>query len=123
MLTILPEDNKDILNTIEATEDTVLLVCRQDGDIKGYVAFKQNGYIIDMTDFKLYTDNSPLKAEDYILYDSILRSLGSYALNHSCFYIECSNIELFSLLKKFSFEENDNKLTINLKQLLKVCKN
>lgn len=123
MLTILPEKNEELLKKYDELQvESIALVCREDGGMKGYIVFIQNGYIIEILDFVLTNGIQEIKGEAYILCDSMLRSLGSYAINHSCFYIECSNKELLPILKKFSFEENDNKLTINLQQLLKVCK-
>ncbi len=122
MLTILPTENAEIINKCNSSTASVLL-CKEDDIDKGYVAFEQNGYVIDIVGFEIYGADAELKGADYIIADSILRSLGSYALNHSCFYIQCSKKELFWILKKFSFAENDNYLTINLQQLFKVCKN
>lgn len=121
MLKITPVENKDILS--ECTSDNAtILYCTEDGIDKGYVAFEQNGYVLNIVGFEVY-GCTEIKGADYIIADAMLRSLGSYAMNHSCFYIECSKKELFSMLKKFSFAQNDNKLTINLQQLFKVCKN
>lgn len=122
MLTIKPYENKDILAKCGVDNATVLM-CIEDGVEKGYIAFNQNGYVLDVVGFEVYYTGKELKGESYIIADTLVKALGSYALNHSCFYIECSKKELFEILKIFSFEENDNKLTINLQQLFKVCKN
>ncbi|MBQ8860922.1 MAG: hypothetical protein IJ015_06285 [Ruminococcus sp.] len=122
MLTIKPTENKDILAKCGVDNATVLM-CIEDGVEKGYIGFNQNGYVLDVVGFEVYYAGKELKGESYIIADTLVKALGSYALNHSCFYIECSKKELFEILKIFSFEENDNKLTINLQQLFKVCKN
>lgn len=122
MLTIKPTENKDILAKC-GSESASVLMCIEDGVEKGYIAFTQNGYVLDVVGFELYYAEKELKGEAYIIADTLVKALGSYALNHSCFYIESSKKELFQMLKIFSFEENDNKLTINLQQLFKVCKN
>ncbi len=122
MLTIKPTENKDILEKC-GSESATVLMCIEDGVEKGYIAFSQNGYVLDVVGFEVYYAEKELKGESYIIADTLIKALGSYALNHSCFYIECSKKELFEILKIFSFEENDNKLTINLQQLFKVCKN
>lgn len=122
MLTIKPTENKDILAK-SGVDNATVLMCIEDGVEKGYIAFNQNGYVLDVVGFEVYYAEKELKGESYIIADTLVKALGSYALNHSCFYIECSKKELFEILKIFSFEENDNKLTINLQQLFKVCKN
>ncbi|MBR2715183.1 MAG: hypothetical protein IKB73_03120 [Ruminococcus sp.] len=123
MLTITPTESKEILNKC-GIENATVLMCKEDYIEKGYIAFIQNGYVLDIVGFEVYyADENLSNKESYIIADTLIKSLGSYALNHSCFYIECSKKELFDLLKKFSFAQNDNKLTINLQQLFKVCKN
>ncbi len=121
MLTINITEDKEVLKKCE-NDNASILMCKSDGVEKGYIAFEQIGYILHIVGFEVYyVDENG--AEDLVTADALLRSLGSYAMNHSCFYIQCSKKELYPLLKKFSFAENDNYLTINLQQLFKVCKN
>ncbi len=122
MLTITPVENKDVLSKCGAQNATVLM-CSDDGVEKGYIAFDREGYVLHVVGFEVYYSDEELSGESYIIADTLIKSLGSYALNHSCFYIQCSKKELYPMLKKFSFAENDNYLTTNLQQLFKVCKN
>ena len=122
MLTITKVENQDILKKCDTKEATILM-CSDDGVEKGYVAFTQKGYVLHIVGFEVYYCDEQLSGESYIIADTLIKSLGSFALNHSCFYIQSSKKELYSILKKFSFEENDNYLTTNLQQLFKVCKN
>lgn len=122
MLSILPAQDKEILKKCGSENATVLL-CKEDEKEKGYVAFEQVGYVIHILGFEVYDAAEKPIGRDYITADAILRSLGSYAVNHSCFYIQCSKKELFPMLKNLGFAQNDNYLTINLQQLFKVCKN
>jgi len=122
MLCITPENNEQILSEC-GSKNAVILFCREDNVDKGYVAFEQIGYILQIVGFEIFGAEEKLRGAHYITADAILRSLASYAVNHSCFYIECSKKELFPLLMNFSFEEKDDKITTNLSQILKVCKN
>ena len=123
MLTITVVENKDILEKCSVAEATILM-CSDDGVEKGYVAFVQNGYILDVVGFEVYYCDEELSGESYIIADTLVKSLGSYALNHSCFYLQSSKKELFSILNKFSFTySDDDKIKTNLQQLFKVCKN
>ena len=122
MLTITTVKDNDILKKC-GDENSVVLMCKEDGVEKGYIAFVQIGYVLHITGFEVYYATEELKGEAYIIADTLIKSIGSYALNHSCFYIQCSKKELHPMLKKFSFAENDNYLTTNLQQLFKVCKN
>ena len=120
MLSISPIENKDVLKKCDSDTATVLM-CTQDGVENGYIAFEQNGYVLDIVGFEVYYA-SKIEGQAYVIADALLRSLGSYAMNHSCFYIECSKKELYPILSNFDFTENDDKMTINLQQLFKVCK-
>ena len=122
MLCITPENNEQILAKC-GSENAVVLFCREDGNDKGYVAFEQKGYILSVVGFEIFGAQDKLMGVHYITADAILRSLASYAVNHSCFYIECSKKELFPLLMNFSFTENGEKITTDLSRILKVCKN
>lgn len=122
MLTISPKKDNSISEKYN-NKNAVVLMGEDDGVEQGYVAFVQNGYIIDILDFEVYYSDKELSGESYIIADTLIKSLASYALNHSCFYIECSNKEIFSLLKKFNFTLSGDKLTSNLQRLLTGCKN
>lgn len=121
MLSISPKKD-EVINEKCGCENAQVLMCDENGVEKGYVAFTQKGYVLDIVGFEVYFCEK-LEGESFIIADTLIKSLGSYAMNHSCFYIECSKKELFPILEKFSFAQNDNKLTINLSQLFKVCKN
>lgn len=122
MLSISPIENKEILIKCES-ENATILFCKEDSEDKGYVAFEQNGYILQIVGFEIFGAYDKLKGADYITADAILRALASFAVNHSCYYIECSKKELYPLLMNFSFAKKDDKITTNLSQILKVCKN
>lgn len=121
MLSISPKEDKLISDKC-STPDAKVLMCDEDGVEKGYIAFIQTGYVIDIVGFEVYFCEK-LEGESLIIADTLIKALGSFAMNHSCFYIECSRKELFPMLEKFPFAQNDNKLTITLSQLFKVCKN
>lgn len=117
MLTILPKDRKDILSkeNIENSENITVFICAEDEKEIGYAVIQQNGYIIEILSLCLELEN---ESNNLIYYDSILRAIGSFALNHSCFYVECSKVELFSTLSSLRFTENNSKMTATLDRLL-----
>lgn len=117
MLTILPKDRKDILSkeNIEYSESITVFICTEDEKEIGYAVIRQNGYIIEILSLCLNLEN---KGNSTIYYDSILRAIGSYALNHSCFYVECSKKELYPILSSLRFSEENAKMTATLDRLL-----
>lgn len=120
MLSISPKVDKFLSERCGAP-DAKILLCSEDGVEKGYIAFTQNGYIIEIVGFEVYFCDK-LEGESLIIADTLIKALGSYAMNHSCFYIECSKKELYTMLEKFSFSLKENKMTVTLAQLFKVCK-
>ncbi len=119
MLTILPVTNSEILNACESENATILL-CKEDECDKGYIAFEQNGYVLSIVGFEIYGADE-IKGAAYITADALLRSMCSYAVNHSCFYLECSKIELFSKLECFSFEKDGEYMKSDLSKILRKC--
>ncbi len=122
MLTILPKDRKDILanENIEYSDNITVFVCCEDEKEIGYSVIKQNGYIIEILSLHLNFENEgniPIP-NNVIYYDSILRAIGSYALNHSSYYVHCSNKELFPILSSLRFTEENDKMTATLDRLL-----
>ena len=120
MLSISPKVDKFLSERCGAP-DAKILLCSEDGVEKGYIAFTQNGYIIEIVGFEVYFCDK-LEGESLIIADTLIKALGSYAMNHSCFYIECSKKELYTMLEKFFFSSKENKMTVTLAQLFKVCK-
>ncbi len=115
MLTVLPEKTDKFENS-----DTVL-VCRENDKAIAYLAFYKTDYVLNIEALSINTSGSEAKnkiGSTYVIYDALLRSLASYGINHSCYYIESSNKELFAALKQFSFIENDDKVSTNLQKLL-----
>ena len=96
-----------------------------DGEPCGYIRFRLNGYIIEITALApLMTAALPGDKSDdelYPLLDTIIRALGSYGLNHSCFYIECSEPALYPTLEKLRFSLKDGIMKSNLRLILTKC--
>ena len=92
----------------------------------GFVRFRINGYIVVITEL-LPLLGDPLaggEGEDEALYpvlDTIIRALGSYALNRSCYYVECSNPLLYETLSRLRFELKDGVMKSDLSRILKTC--
>ena len=77
MLTIKPTENKDVLSKCN-TENATVLMCSDDGVEKGYIAFEQKGYVLDVVGFDVYYAEKELKGEAFIIADTLVKSLGSY---------------------------------------------
>ena len=95
----------------------------------GYIRFRLRGYIIVITELLPLLGDDPmggasLGADDGELYgilDTIIRALGSYGLNHSCYYVECDNPVLYPTLGRLRFAMKDGMMKSNLQMILKGC--
>ena len=66
-------------------------------------------------------DPAAMDSETFALLDTIIRSLGSYGLNHSCFYLECDDPMLFPTLGQLRFKMKDGMMKSTLAEVLKSC--
>ena len=89
-----------------------------DGEPCGYVRFYHNGYIIVITELIPMTDPDHLDKDTFAVLDTIIRALGSYGLNHSCFYVECDNPVLYPTLQTVRFAMKDGIMKSDLSKLL-----
>lgn len=90
----------------------------------GYIRFRFNGYIVVITELvPLLSD--PLTGERdeelYPVLDTIIRALGSYAFNRSCYYVECGNPLLYPTLEQLRFSMKDGVMKSDLSRILKTC--
>ena len=115
MLIVKPDPNN------EANEIKVLNAYL-DGSPCGFVRFKLNGYIIVITElFPISGGELSKENPDYVILDTIIRALGSWGLNHSCFYVECSEPVLYPTLEALRFNVNDGKCKSDLSKILSQC--
>ena len=87
----------------------------------GYIRFRLRGYIMVITDLSpLMSDPMGTGGDDglYVLLDPIIRALGSYGLNHSCYYAECAEPMLYPTLSKLRFSMSDGMMRSNLSMIL-----
>ena len=88
----------------------------------GFIRFRLNGYIIVITELAPLMDGFTDGGDElYPLLDTVIRALGSYGLNHSCYYVECANPALYPTLSKLRFELKDGIMKSNLSLILKTC--
>ena len=88
----------------------------------GFVRFHLRGYIIVIDELLPIPENpAAMDQECYAVLDTIIRALGSWGLNHSCFYIECDNPVLFSALEQLRFSMKDGMMKSTLAEVLKSC--
>ena len=117
MLIVKPDPNnsENEIKTLNAYLDDV--PC-------GYIRFRLRGYIIVITGL-LPLLGDPLSGEGddglYPVLDTIIRALGSYGLNHSCYYVECGDPALYPTLSKLRFSLQDGMMKSDLSRILKTC--
>lgn len=93
-----------------------------DDEMCGYVRFHLRGYIIVIDELiPLVEDPENINGETYAVLDAIIRALGSYGLNHSCFYLECREPMLYPTLSALRFSMSDGMMKSTLAQILKAC--
>ena len=86
----------------------------------GYVRFRLRGYIIVIIELAPLMGDEP-DGELYAVLDTIIRALGSYGLNHSCYYVECAEPALYPTLSRLRFKRSDGMMKSDLSQLLRSC--
>lgn len=84
----------------------------------GYVKFRHNGYILVITEIIPMTDSETMDKDTYAILDTIIRALGSYGLNHSCYYLESDNPMLYPTLQTVRFSLKDGKMKSDLSKIL-----
>lgn len=104
-----PENDNNEIKTLNAFIDDT--PC-------GYVRFRLNGYIIVITELIPMTDPDSPDDSVYAVLDTIIRALGSYGLNHSCFYLECDNPALYPTLQTVRFSMKDGIMKSDLSKIL-----
>ena len=93
-----------------------------DGEPCGYIRFHHNGYIIIVDELlPLPEDPSDIDKESYAVLDTVIRAIGSYGLNHSCFYFECENPVLYPTLSALRFSMKDGIMKSDLRKILTHC--
>ena len=95
---------------------------RVDDQSVGYLSFHYRGYILVIDELTPpVKDPLHMTPDEFTVMDLTIRALGSYGLNHSCFYAECENPALFTLLGQLRFCEQDGIMKSDLKKMLKPC--
>ena len=85
----------------------------------GYVRFHLNGYLIVVDELlPIPDDPKAIDRSAYAILDTIIRALGSYGLNHSCYYLESENPVIFPTLEALRFSYTDGKMKSDLSKIL-----
>ncbi|MBQ3266001.1 MAG: hypothetical protein IJH07_09535 [Ruminococcus sp.] len=85
----------------------------------GYIRFHHYGYILVVDELlPIPDDPKSMDKDTYAVLDTIIRALGSYGLNHSCYYLECENPMLFDALQALRFSVRDGKAKSDLSKIL-----
>lgn len=115
MLIVKPDPNNDNneIKTLNAFIDDA--PC-------GYIRFHLNGFIIIIDELLPIPENpASMDSETYAVLDTIIRALGSWGLNHSCYYLECENPMLYPTLEQLRFSMKDGMMKSTLAEVLKSC--
>lgn len=88
----------------------------------GFIRFHHRGFILVIDELlPIPEDPASIQGETYVLLDTVIRALGSYGLNHSCYYLECENPVLYPTLESLRFSYRDGMMKSTLKNVLKLC--
>ncbi|MDP4119741.1 MAG: hypothetical protein Q8876_01615 [Bacillota bacterium] len=128
MLTVLPLKDEKKLNKIiellpKVGQAPNVLMAEQDGNDLGYIAISEEKNALNILDIYLVDCENfdELSYEKKSNVDLLIRSAGSYSMNRKLLNLQCENKNLFSLLNRFGFQENQNKTAIPLYELFKPC--
>ena len=129
MLMISPEKDKPFLDEVWTRcgadgKDPAVLTAREDGRLLGYVAVDLKDYAVRILEFSLTGRESleGLTPEEGQLADSMIKAAASYGMNRNVFLMNSDYQPALALLSWFGFRQNDNKMRIDLSQLIKKCK-
>lgn len=129
MLTISPEEDNLFLEEVFSRCNAdgikpVVLAAKENGTLLGYAAIDLEDYAVRILEFAIMGNERliGLTAEEQQLADAILKAAASYAMNRNVFMMNSAYLPAFPLLKSFGFQQNDNKMCIDLSQLIKKCK-
>lgn len=85
----------------------------------GFIRFHHRGYIIVVDELlPLPEDPKNIDKPTFAILDTIIRAIGSYGLNHSCFYFESENPVLLSTLEALRFSIKDGIAKSDLSKIL-----
>lgn len=129
MLTISPEKDKLFLEEVfsrcnaDGIEPAVL-AAKENGKLLGYAALDLKDYAVRILEFAIVGNErlTGFSAEEQQLADSMLKAVASYAMNRNVFLMSSAYLPAFPLLESFGFQQNDNKMRIDLSRLIKKCK-
>ena len=108
-----PQNEQNEIKTLNAVLD---------GEPCGYIRFHHHGYILIIDELlPLPDDPKNIDKPTYAILDTIIRALGSYGLNHSCYYVECEDPMLYPTLGALRFSRKDGKMKSDLSKLLTHC--
>lgn len=85
----------------------------------GYIRFHHRGYILVVDELlPLPEDPKNMDQSTYAILDTIIRALGSYGLNHSCYYLECEDPVLYPTLETLRFSSKGGMMKSDLSKIL-----
>ncbi|MGN0456323.1 MAG: hypothetical protein ACI4F2_05655 [Acutalibacteraceae bacterium] len=130
MLCVKPTDDEnlknEILGRVRITGDKPdVLTAVENGCLLGYAALDPVGSELKLADFSITSCKDPENptAEDMEIAEYLVRAAGNYAYNRLMSTLSYDSLAYKALLKRFRFEEINNKLTLDIKVLFKKCEN
>lgn len=104
---------------LNESNDSKVLNAFLDDAACGYIRFHHRGYILVVDELlPLPEDPKHMDKSVYAILDTIMRALGSYGLNHSCYYLESENPVLFPTLEALRFSSQDGMMKSDLSKIL-----
>lgn len=124
MLTVMPEDSKEILLKNKCEKDGQVLVARDGLKKLGHIVVnpKKDTLVIEEIKIENTNDLIVLNFDDKYLVELLLRAAGNYAMNRGILVMESTDMNVFFAAEQLGFKQDSEKTIIKLNELFKPCR-